>query len=135
MQQMKGQSLVEFALAMPLLLLLVFGIIYTGMLFHDYSTLSALARSSTREAAITTESPSEGRYSELEQKYIPRARDITTSLYTLKSEDPYIIKDAEDNSVVTTIYMVLSPGSSQLMREVIPKQFVIQYYMRKDKAE
>ena len=54
MKKQKGQSLVEFALVVPLFLLLIFGLIYSGMLFHDYTSLSNIARSAAREAAITT---------------------------------------------------------------------------------
>ena len=54
MRKQKGQSLVEFALVIPFFLFIVFAIIYAGMLFHDYSTLSNIARSAAREAAIVT---------------------------------------------------------------------------------
>ena len=49
----KGQSVVEFALVLPLFLFIMFGVIYTGMMFHDYATLSNIARSSAREAAVS----------------------------------------------------------------------------------
>ena len=52
MRKSKGQSLVEFTLVIPFFLFLVFAIIYCGMLFHDYSTLTGIARSAAREAAI-----------------------------------------------------------------------------------
>ena len=48
----KGHSIIEFALVLPLFLLLVFGLFYIGMFFADYLTLSSIARSSAREAAI-----------------------------------------------------------------------------------
>ena len=48
----KGQSIIEFALVLPLFLLLVFGLFYIGMFFADYLTLSSIARSSAREAAV-----------------------------------------------------------------------------------
>ena len=53
MKKHKGQSVVEFALVLPLFLFIMFGVIYTGMLFHDYATLSNIARTSAREAAVT----------------------------------------------------------------------------------
>ena len=49
----KGQSVIEFALVLPLFLLFVVGILYIGMIMADYLTLSSIARSSAREAAIT----------------------------------------------------------------------------------
>ena len=52
MKKQKAQVLVEFALILPLFLLILLGIIYSGMLFHDYNTLSNIARSCAREAAV-----------------------------------------------------------------------------------
>ena len=78
MKNNKGQSLVEFALVIPFFLLLVFGIIYSGMLFHDYSTLSNLARSAGREAAIVSGT----QYDEIEAFYLNQSKNMLTTLYT-----------------------------------------------------
>lgn len=50
----KGQSIIEFALILPLFLLLVMGIFFFGAVMADYLALNSIARSSAREAAITT---------------------------------------------------------------------------------
>jgi Flp pilus assembly protein TadG len=48
----KGQALVEFALVLPLFLLLVFGLIDMGRLVYMNSTISQAAREATRVAAV-----------------------------------------------------------------------------------
>ncbi len=48
----KGQSMVEMALVMPLLLLLMFSIIEGGMLFANYVELQNKARDGARYASI-----------------------------------------------------------------------------------
>lgn len=48
----QGQSVIEFALVLPLFLLLVIGMCYIGMIMADYLTLSNIARSSAREFVI-----------------------------------------------------------------------------------
>jgi hypothetical protein len=48
-----GAALVEFALVMPLLALLLFGIIDFGTLYSDYQALRSGARDGTRNAAVT----------------------------------------------------------------------------------
>ena len=48
----KGQSVIEFALVLPLFLLFVVGVCYVGMIMADYLTLSSIARSSAREASV-----------------------------------------------------------------------------------
>jgi len=48
----KGASAVEFALVLPALILLVFGIIQFGILFHDYISITHAAREGVRWAAL-----------------------------------------------------------------------------------
>jgi Flp pilus assembly protein TadG len=52
MKSQKGQSLVEFALVLPLLVLLLFGIIDFGRIFHAYLTLDHAGREAARIASI-----------------------------------------------------------------------------------
>jgi hypothetical protein len=47
-----GQSLVEFALVVPLLLLLVFGIIEFGRVYHAQLVVASAAREGARKAAV-----------------------------------------------------------------------------------
>lgn len=54
MKSEKGQSLVEFALILPLLLLLVIGIIDLGKIFHAYITIDHAGREAARMASIET---------------------------------------------------------------------------------
>lgn len=48
----RGASAVEFALLLPLFLLLVFGIIEFGLLMKDYLTVSHAAREAARYASV-----------------------------------------------------------------------------------
>lgn len=52
MRTQKGQSLVEFALILPLLLLILFGIMDFGRLFHVYLTIDHAGREAARSASI-----------------------------------------------------------------------------------
>jgi Flp pilus assembly protein TadG len=47
-----GQAFVEFALVLPILLVLVFGIIQFGILFNNYLTLTDAVRAGARQAAV-----------------------------------------------------------------------------------
>ena len=133
MKNHKGQAIVEFALVLPLFLLVLFGIIYSGMLFYDYSSLSNLARSSAREAAISTTTLSTGqRYTAIENDYKEMQDNLITSLYT-KASDPFIIKQVDDNGIEVTITMNLST-TSPLMEMVLPESYEIKYFMRKDQS-
>jgi Flp pilus assembly protein TadG len=48
----KGQSLVEAAIIMPVMLLLIMGIIDFGLLFNNYILISNAAREGARKAAL-----------------------------------------------------------------------------------
>ena len=52
MKNEKGQSLVEYALVLPLLLLLIFGIVDFGRYFHAYLTVDHAGREAARAASI-----------------------------------------------------------------------------------
>src|SRR5437016_10862548 len=49
----KGQTMVEFAIVLPILCLLLFGVIQFGILFNDYVTLTDAVRAGARKAAVS----------------------------------------------------------------------------------
>lgn len=53
----RGQTMVEFALVLPLLALLLFGIIQFGILFNNYVTLTDAVRAGARKAAVSRQAP------------------------------------------------------------------------------
>lgn len=48
----RGQALVEMALVLPILLLLVFGIVEFGRIYHCHMTLSSAAREGARAGSV-----------------------------------------------------------------------------------
>jgi Flp pilus assembly protein TadG len=48
----RGQSLTEFALALPVLALLLFAVIQFGIVFNDYVTLTDATRAGARKGAV-----------------------------------------------------------------------------------
>ena len=56
-RRQEGQAMVEFALVIPLLLLLIFGIIQFGMLFNNYLALTDAVRVGARQAAVSRTLP------------------------------------------------------------------------------
>jgi Flp pilus assembly protein TadG len=52
MKSEKGQSLVEFALVVPILALLLFGIVDFGRIFHAYLTVDHAGREAARAASV-----------------------------------------------------------------------------------
>jgi Flp pilus assembly protein TadG len=48
-----GQALVEFAIILPILLLLLFGILQFGVIFNNYVQVTSAAREGARKAAVS----------------------------------------------------------------------------------
>lgn len=52
LRRKRGQGLVEFAMALPLLVTFLFGIIEFGFMFFQFQTLSNAIRAATRRGAV-----------------------------------------------------------------------------------
>lgn len=135
MKKQKGQTLVEFTLVLPFFLLLIFGLIYSGMLFYDYSTLSNMARSAARERAITpatgagaVSNDSIKQYYFDGQNFTPR---LVTGLYHPATDALQITGPDANNNIIVKITMELG-DSSFVMRQVLPQTYSVVYHMRKE---
>jgi Flp pilus assembly protein TadG len=49
----QGQTMAEFAIVLPILIVLLFGIVQFGILFNNYVTLTDAARAGARAAAVS----------------------------------------------------------------------------------
>src|SRR5690348_5894749 len=49
----RGQTMVEFALVLPLIAILLFGVIQFGIAFNNYVTLTDAVRAGARKAAVS----------------------------------------------------------------------------------
>ena len=140
MKRQKGQVIIEFALVLPLFLMLLFGIIYCGMLFYDYISVTNIARSAAREAAVVQDFTDNK--SDIETRYTAKLSSLLTSLYTpeenVTSHTKVILTgvdmdntDTSDDAVEVTITMRRN-SASVLMQMILPEQYIIDYYMRRD---
>ena len=136
----KGQAIIEFAVVLPLFVLFLFGIIYSGMLFYDYISLSNLARSAAREAAIV-QNLNEQKISDIEGYYTPKAKGLITQLYVPKPEkegdSEFKVKlnpasGTETNPSVEVTIRMERNVSSGLLEMILPEDYTIIYIMRRD---
>ena len=131
MKKHKGQSVVEFALVLPLFLFIMYGVIYTGMMFHDYATLSNIARSCAREAAVSAGYD----YSKIAEHYVGQLDTLMTSFYKKADNNPIVIVPVshglESEGVKSTINMQLNVNGF-FVDMILPKSFGVRYYMKKE---
>ncbi|MBE8953772.1 MAG: pilus assembly protein [Quinella sp. 1Q7] len=55
MKRQRGQSMVEFALMAPIVFMMIFGMIYGGIMFMQYMHYSNAVRTAAREIAVSAE--------------------------------------------------------------------------------
>lgn len=139
----RGQTLVEFALLLPLFFLFLFGTMYVGFLFSDYMSYDNMARMAAREAAIT--GPVNSSYKGLEQQYgtmIENAH-MTTNLYefstiTIRSTQGMSGNSVPSDGVQVEINTKLNNQYAfvHLLEGIgidVPKGYTIRYYMYNEK--
>ena len=139
MRRQKGQAVVEFALVLPFFLMLVFGIMFVGLLYSDYLTLSNLARESARAAAIqgmTEDDNGNKSYIGIRDQYGKQTR-LMTNLYTWTYNDDscFSISNNEDDTMVTAKLTAQRndeyPGAG-FVKYMLPKDYTIVYSMYKE---
>ncbi len=106
----KGQSIVEFAVVLPFLLLIVLGIMYSGFIYSDYEAINDLARMAARDASVmTAETYKETEFDDLKAKY--EEVGLPNNLYVLREVN---IEYEPDQRIVVTVTAELNPDSSSL---------------------
>lgn len=96
MKRQHGQSAVEFALMAPIIFMMIFGMIYGGIMFMEYLHYSNAVRTAAREIAIKPATWEERR-AWLENLY---QEEISVKLYTPKVSINFInitTNDAVEN--------------------------------------
>jgi Flp pilus assembly protein TadG len=81
----RGQTMVEFAMVLPILALLLFGVIQFGITFNNYVTLTDAVRAASRKAAVSRQSST--RDADIQNALYDSASDLDTSKlpYTVDS--------------------------------------------------
>lgn len=132
MMNKKGQSIVEFAIVLPLFLLLAFGCLYTGMLMHDYLAIGQLSREVARFEAVGTKFNNE---QEIEDRLHYKNR--LTSMYKVDKIDinrNFNPGDPTDPCVNVKVTMVANQDVINLVKPFMPKQLSTDLTMRLEKA-
>ena len=96
MNRQKGQSAVELALILPLFFVMVFGMIYGGMMFMDYLSLNNSAYEVSREISLTAD---KGKQDEIKNKFENKNSDYFHQVTNLYSATPEIKIGTEDVAV------------------------------------
>lgn len=109
-----GQSLVEFALILPLLLLIVMGILEFGLMFNVYLTINNASREGARLGSVT-----EGDPVSIENRVVAVAPHLDKDNLVITSD----IADVDNTESVTVKveydYQMITPIISDLLSDHI----------------
>ena len=121
MRKQRGQSAVEFALMAPIIFLLIFGMIYGGIMFMDYLNFNNYARTIAREVSLAS---TEKEREDLKKKY---------NAYKDKAAGVYKVSvNVEDDSEDVTVTINFTRERSFL---IMPDNFSIVYSMKLEEPE
>ncbi|TYZ29259.1 pilus assembly protein [Selenomonas caprae] len=118
-QWQRGQGIVEFALVLPLFCLLVFGIVFAGMMFADYMTLANIARSSARAAAKADAAAFANRYKLIRDDYQNQSLPLGFFTWDPKDEKYFKIEyDRTHSNVIVKMYAPINTVGSTVANVV-----------------
>ena len=149
MKRQKGQDIVEFALLLPIFLLVLCGIIYCGFMFGDYQTVQGIVRNAAREAAVVghytpsadpSQEPTDN-YEIIAAKYnkILKEQNVITHLYVpdAKGVQVYATNDNNEkpeNSVHAKLKLELTKSDVSFVNYIqnvvgMPTDYVVSCFM------
>ncbi len=109
-ESQKGQSIVEFAFILPVLVLFLIGLMYFGLMFSNYLALNDIARDAARSAAMLSDATyKESGYQSIRKSYQTSFDNDNTKSSTI------------------TIDKYFLPNSTYLWDPTSESQFGIQY--------
>ena len=131
MRVQKGQSIVEFAIILPFLVLFLIGLMYFGLMFSNYVALNDIARDAARSASMLSDAKyKENGYESIRQAYqdnfnndSSKSASITIDKYYLPNStylwdptrnDDFNIDYGDDREVTVTLRARLDESSGSL---------------------
>lgn len=118
MKFQKGQGLVEFALVLPFLMLVIFGLMYIGLVFSDYIALNNIAREAARDAALVSDTTYQStQFQTVHDKYSSSdKRKLPNAMYTWDNME--ITSDKDDNGAYRVKVTLTAQASNDSLQYV-----------------
>ena len=141
----RGTALIEFVIIMPLFFLMLFGMLYGGIMLHDYNGLNELTRAAARAGAIeqTDDSDPESEAEEATTKKVARIKKFIADngnnyllLYEVDNDDVSVTDDAQINGE-DAIQVVVSANRTDdiplIVEDLLPETISSSMSMRIEK--
>ena len=94
----RGTAIIEFVIIMPLFFLMLFGMLYGGIMLHDYNGLNELTRAAARAGAI--EQTDDGNKAEEDNTESPTKKVARVKKFITDNGNNYLLLYAVNTIVV-----------------------------------
>lgn len=137
MKKQRGQTLVEFALMAPMMFLLIFGMIYGGVMFIDYMNLNNDARALARRIAVADTTAE--RQALLEKYSADSEYSSLKRFYDIKMTANYGYAETDTTKPIDAVVTVTFDRDNTDLPWIVykvgfpPEHFAIQYKMKLEK--
>lgn len=95
----RGTAIIEFVIIMPLFFLMLFGMLYGGIMLHDYNGLNELTRAAARAGAI--EQTDDSNKEDEENTESPTKKVARVKKFITDNGNNYLLLYAVDNDAVS----------------------------------
>ena len=109
----RGQAIVEFALILPILIVLVMGILEFGLFFHSYVNISFASKEAARLAALDANATSQSIAASV-QATMPATSNIAITLTPAAPRTtglPVTVSVSTQHTFMTPVISVLAPSN------------------------
>lgn len=141
----RGTAIIEFVIVMPLFFLMLFGMLYGGIMLHDYNGLNELTRAAARAGAIeqTDDSEPESEAEQASSKKVARVKKFITDngnnyllLYSVV-ENTIVVKDDqkinEEDAIVVSVSANRTDDIPLIVNDLLPETITSSMSMRIEK--
>ena len=140
----RGSAIIEFVIIMPLFFLMLFGMLYGGIMLHDYSGLNELTRAAARAGAI--EQTDDGNKAEEDNTESPTKKVARVKRFITDNGNNYLllyavakieVKDTEKINAEDAIIVSVSANRTDdiplIVEDLLPKTISSSMSMRIEK--
>ena len=135
----RGTAIIEFVIVMPLFFLMLFGMLYGGLMLHDYNGLNELTRAAARAGAI--EQTDDGnKVDEENTKKVARVKRFITDngnnyllLYAVAKNTIEVKEINEEDAIIVSVSAKRTDDIPLIVEDLLPETISSSMSMRIEK--
>ena len=140
----RGTAIIEFVIVMPLFFLMLFGMLYGGIMLHDYNGLNELTRAAARAGSI--EQTDDGNKAEEDNTESPTKKVARVKKFITDNGNNYLllyavntivvndtVKINEEDAIIVSVSANRTEDIPLIVEDLLPKTISSSMSMRIEK--